>query len=297
MSKKKIFRIFRSKSTSVGGQHEIPDCLTYCLRGDLNWIVLHRAPKTIRNALMVLRGIFTVAVEQDVIQRSPVRSSHMPEIQKRQKRFWESDQVRRIIGASPAKYKTLVTVVALTGIRLGELLALQWKYVDFTSGSLLIAQGLWHGQIVPPKTESSIRRIPVGQILCEILKSHYQASAHRYSEDFIFCKRDRSPLNPDVVRKDVLYPILDRLGIEPKPRESGFHAFRHSAGSIINDKTGNLKLVQNLLGHSNLSTTADIYTYTSTKAERLKWLIAMRQYGADSTTRELILKALDNVPR
>jgi site-specific recombinase XerD len=44
-------------------------------------------------------------------------------------------------------------------------------------------------------------------------------------------------------------------------RESGFHRFRHSAGSIIVSKTGNLKLAQTLLGHSSISTTADIYTH------------------------------------
>ena len=46
------------------------------------------------------------------------------------------------------------------------------------------------------------------------------------------------------------------------------HAFRHSAASLINHKTGNLKLAQGLLGHSNLSTTADTYTHTSAEAQR-----------------------------
>ena len=61
---------------------------------------------------------------------------------------------------------------------------------------------------------------------------------------------------------------LDRLGIPRPARAAGFHTFRHSAVSIINAKTGNLKLAQKLLGHSNLSTTADIYTHTSIEAER-----------------------------
>jgi len=63
-----------------------------------------------------------------------------------------------------------------------------------------------------------------------------------------------SPLNPDVLRRDVLYPTLDRLGIVRTRRAAGFHTFPHSAATIVNQKTGNLKLVQKLLGHSNLST-------------------------------------------
>ena len=66
------------------------------------------------------------------------------------------------------------------------------------------------------------------------------------------------------LRKDALYPILDRLGI---PRKKG-HTFRHSAASIVNDRTGNLKLTQKFLGHSTIKMTADIYTHTSAEAER-----------------------------
>jgi integrase len=66
----------------------------------------------------------------------------------------------------------------------------------------------------------------------------------------------------------VLYPALDRLGIARNRRAAGFHTFRHSAATIVNQRTGNLNLVQKLLGHSNLSTTADVYTHTSADADR-----------------------------
>src|SRR5579885_2260536 len=95
-----------------------------------------------------------------------------------------------------------------------------------------------------------------------------QNSNRNGSEDFVFCKEDGSPLNPDVLRRDVLYPTLDRLGITRTSRAAGFHTFRRSAATIFNQKTGNLKLVQKLLGHSNLSTTADVYTHTSADADR-----------------------------
>ena len=66
----------------------------------------------------------------------------------------------------------------------------------------------------------------------------------------------------------MLYPILDRLGIERRRGESGFHAFRHCAGSFVDSETGNLKLAQTLLGHTNLTTTADVYTHHLTEADR-----------------------------
>ena len=84
----------------------------------------------------------------------------------------------------------------------------------------------------------------------------------------MFCKSSGEPPNPDVLRKDVLYSALDRLGISHTKRGAGFHAFRHSATSFLNEQTGNLKLAQKFLGHADIGTTADIYTHTSNEAER-----------------------------
>jgi integrase len=75
-------------------------------------------------------------------------------------------------------------------------------------------------------------------------------------------------LNPDVLRRDVLYPALDRSGIARPKRSSGFHTFRHSAASFLNEQTGNLKLAQRFLGHADISTTANVYTHTSIESER-----------------------------
>jgi len=156
----------------------------------------------------------------------------------------------------------------LTGARLGELLGLQWKNINFESQTLEIRQALWEGELVAPKTGGSVRVIYFGPSLLSALTAQKQNSSHCGQNDFVFCKDDGSPLNPDVLRRDVLYPTLDRLGIARSSRAAGFHTFRHSAATIINQKTGNLKLVQKLLGHSNLSTTADVYTHTSADADR-----------------------------
>jgi integrase len=156
----------------------------------------------------------------------------------------------------------------LTGARLGELLGLQWKHVNFDAQTLEIKQSLWEGELVQPKTEGSVRVIYFGPSLLSAFTSQKQNSNHNTPGDFVFCKEDGSPLNPDILRRDVLYPTLDRLGITRNPRAAGFHTFRHSAATIVNQQTGNLKLVQKLLGHSNLSTTADVYTHTSADADR-----------------------------
>jgi integrase len=224
--------------------------------------------KSVRNILGLLKAIFALAEDNDLIQKTPVRKRHKPNVTRTEKPVWTPQQVRSIIDNVAGQYRPLFVCAALTGVRLGELLGLQWKHIDFSSGKLRIEQSLWNRQLVSPKTRGSVRTLPFGEILRQTLVLHRQNSLHTRPEDFVFCKSDGSPLQPDLLRRDVLYPALDRLQIPRALRAAGFHTFRHSAGSFINAETGNLKLAQKLLGHSNLSTTADIYTHTSAEAER-----------------------------
>lgn len=224
--------------------------------------------KSVRNLVGLLGGIFSLAVDDDLISRSPVRSKHKPTIQRREKPVWTANQVKLILGAVPQAYRALFVCAALTGARLGELLGLQWKHVDLKNRTLWIQQSLWQRQLVSPKTSGSVRTVPFGDGLAQPLLEHHHHAAHKQPEDFVFCRRDGTPLNPDVLRKDVLYPVLDRLGIPRASGASGFHTFRHSAASFINAQTGNLKLAQKLLGHSTIDMTADVYTHTSAEADR-----------------------------
>jgi integrase len=98
-----------------------------------------------------------------------------------------------------------------SGARLGELLGLQWKHIDFSAGELRIEQSLWNGKLVSPKAVSSTRNVPCAPRLLEELRKHREHSMSADSEDFVFWKSNGESLNSDVLRKDVLYPLLDRL--------------------------------------------------------------------------------------
>jgi integrase len=225
-------------------------------------------PKTVGNILVLLQSIFSLAVDNDLISRSPVRKRHKPTVPRSEKPVWTAKQIRLILENAPVPYRALFAVAALTGARLGELLGLQWKHIDLVLKTLRIEQSLWQRQLLPPKTQGSIRTIYFGEALARVLAEHLQRAVHKNAEDFLFCKVDGSPFHPDVLRKDVLYPVLDRVGIPRDSRVSGFHTFRHSAASLINAQTGNLKLAQKLLGHAQIDMTAAVYTHVSAEAER-----------------------------
>ena len=225
------------------------------------------APKTVRNLVGLLQGIFSLAADDDLIAKSPIRDKHKPAVLRRDKPVWTAKQLKAIVEAVPGQYRPLFVCIMLTGIRLGELLGLQWKHVDFQGRKLRIEQSFWRGQLVTPKTPGSVGKVPFGDVLAAVLSGHMKNSCYVGPNDFVFLKPDGSRFDPDVLRRDVLYPTLDRLGIPRDSRSAGFHTFRHSAATILNEQTGNLKLAQRFLRHSNLSTTADIYTHTSPEAE------------------------------
>jgi integrase len=210
-------------------------------------------PNTIRNILNVVGGIFTLAVELELVQRSPVRRAHFPDKPKPKKNrvVWSPQQVLNIIMAAPMEFKAIFALLAFCATRINEVLALQWKHVDIQRERVLIEQSLFKGQIVSTKTnEQGESYIPLGSVGLAFLRHHQEIrERHRQPNDFVFCKPDGRPLDDDVLRLHVLYPILDRLGIPRVPYESGFHCFRHTAGSLVNAETGNLKLVQSLLRH------------------------------------------------
>jgi integrase len=237
--------------------------------------------KTVRNLLLILQGILSVAVDNDLIARSPIRNRHKPTVDRCEKPIWSPAQLLLILNAAPEGKRAFFACVALTGTRLGEVLGLKWKHVDLERRVLRIEQSLWRGQLVSPKTAASTRDILLGSALGETLRNHRETSSRRGPDDFVFCKKDGSPLDPDVLRKDVLYPILDRLGILRAKGASGFHTFRHSAASIVNEQTGNLKLAQKFLGHSTIKMTADVYTHTSAEAEREAALAVERAVYGD----------------
>ena len=94
-------------------------------------------------------------------------------------------------------------------------------------------------------------------------------SSFKEPPDFIFHRSDGSPFNQNQVREDVLYKAMDKAEIAREKGKYGFHILRHSAGSILHARTGDLKLTQKALGHARVSTTSDIYVHLEEDALKI----------------------------
>ncbi len=129
-----------------------------------------------------------------------------------------------IIQAAPQAYRAFFCCAGVTGCQgLGNCSVCNGSTLIFRIENCELSKVSWRGQLVPPKTPTrSVRTIYFGSALANTVEEHFQHAVHRGPDDFVFSKKDGSPLHPDILRKDVLYPILDKLGIARSARTSRF---------------------------------------------------------------------------
>ncbi len=138
---------------------------------------------------------------------------------------------------------------------------------------------MWQRQLLKPKTKRSKRQIHMPEALVDALRVHNLRSRFTAPDDFVFARDDGSPFSQQHVRDYVLSPALLRAGIQPVKGQRGFHLFRHSVASIVYGATKDLKLDQELLGHSTINTTGNIYTHTDSSAREATALLAQEIVG------------------
>ncbi len=159
-------------------------------------------------------------------------------------------------------------------MRRGELLALKWQDINFATGTLQIRRILTRvpsklpgrGYIeTEPKTQKSRRNVVIAPFALVALKRHYQqqlevkkkAGDAWQDHDYVFCTSIGTHLNPSKDVLDQLKVLLKNAGL-PDIR---FHDLRHIAATLLLSEGVHPKVVQELLGHSNISMTMDVYSH------------------------------------
>lgn len=165
------------------------------------------------------------------------------------------EQVHSIIEAADEPWRTLFATFAATGMRGAEVLALTLDDIDFAGSRILVRRSTQSGVMQLPKSERSVRTLPLPSELAWVLKGyidrHYRPNPMR----LLWCSGEGNPLWLDHVRERRLWPILDALGI---PR-CGFHAFRRTNGTTFASAGAPVKVAQEQLGHADPRVTLAIY--------------------------------------
>ena len=189
------------------------------------------ASATIRGVRTTLSAVLQVAVERQYLEKNPVHGIRLRETEaKKERRFYSTTQVRTLLSELPEPCRTpepcrrIVLLAVLTGMRIGEILALRWKRVDLLRGTVEVAETFSEGEFGSPKTRSSHRVIPVSSTLRQILEAHRTRSLRNQPEDLVFTTPRGTPVSPKNLYNRVLAPACDRIG---QPRIS-WHSFRHT---------------------------------------------------------------------
>ncbi len=167
--------------------------------------------------------------------------------------------------------EALLTLAITTGMRRGELVALRWSEIHFEERYLQVLRSARRAgrtgyglQITEPKTASGRRKIVLSTFLLEVLKRHHASQEERrqatgnawIANDLVFCGQYGEYLNPN--RPSLwLKRLLKDAGIGPMR----FHDLRHSAATLLLAMGVHVKVVQELLGHSTVAMTLNVYSH------------------------------------
>jgi integrase len=175
-----------------------------------------KKPWTIRGVLTVLGRLFGSAERRGLIAANPVRrleKGERPKVERREFPSLDHEGVGRLIANAPAKYRTLIALSVLTGVRQSEALGLRWRDVDTAAGGLRVRYQLSrNGELVEPKTAAAKRDIPIPASLARMLAEHRLASRYSGEGDFVFCSTQGTPLGHRNIVRRGLEPALARRG-------------------------------------------------------------------------------------
>ncbi len=267
------------------------------------------SPTTANRIRATLRTALTSAVKDGLILRNVAALSDPRRERRERITPLTAEQARLLIRETRTdRIGPLIEVAIMTGMRQGELLALHWDDVDLESGVVHVRRTLtWRRgdegsgrKMMPvfsdPKTEQSRRSIKLTRSAVEALKRQQQkvveleqeATVKNWrpidGEDLVFLSAYGTPLNSSNVTHR-LQMLLERLKL-PKQR---FHDLRHATASLLLAEGVDLFTVKEILGHSQISLTANTYGHLTDKladdaAERLHRALSDDQ-AADLTTK------------
>lgn len=175
------------------------------------------------------------------------------------------EQAFRIMMELGEPYRTLVFLVAVTGLRISEALGLKWSDLDYER-QMIHLRRVWVGNELVPrlKTDGSEAPVRLGELLADALRSWHRNTLHAKPEDWVFPSmkmKGKTPPSVSMMAKDKIRPAAIKVGIRLEPGQRfGFHNFRHSLATFLINKGKDVKTIQGLLRHAKASTTLDLYS-------------------------------------
>ena len=203
-----------------------------------------------------LHTLFNQAIRWKMLERNPITLVRQSRKRLRTPRVLTIDEFKLLMGELSEPYKTMVVTTMCLGLRVCELLALQWGDINFENLAVRIQRSTVGGEINPTKTEASEATLPLDPALAEILLRHKALASHVENSDYVFAGDSGKPRWAGILLTDHIKPAAVRAGVG----NVGWHTFRRTYSTLLH-ALGTAPVVQKeLLRHADIRTTLDIYT-------------------------------------
>ena len=233
------------------------------------------SPKTIVEHHRLLHAMLQKAVYWQMIVSNPAERVQAPKTKKPKRRYYDDEQSKTLISSlmelteEQFKYKVAIILTIFTGVRLGELMGLEWDGINFRDGIVSINRSSQYladkGVFTKvPKTESSIRDVAIPNFVVSLLeeyKSWYDEQKSLYGElwtnsNRLFVQADGKPMHPSTISK-WFEKFVAQIGLPV----INFHGLRHTNATLLIAQNIDVSVVAARLGHAQITTTYNFYVH------------------------------------
>lgn len=231
--------------------------------------------KSLLNRLTFLHGIFAFAVKRGWCVENPMARVDRPRQARASNgrlRYLDREQLALLLAAVPsdglgAIERPLYLCAAMTGLRQGELIALRWRDVDWNARLVRVVDNYTRGSFCTPKSERSVRSVPMAPRLEAELRAHHARSAYTAEDDLVFCHPQTGGVYDASRLRKRFQDALARGGV----REITFHELRHTFGTQMAAAGAPLRAIQEWMGHADYKTTSIYAHYAPDPTRGAKW--------------------------
>jgi integrase len=227
---------------------------------------------TIENYLKPLSGALGFAVRRGLLSSNVCRtltSDDRPAQRDAEPTHeWTDEEIEALFAASEElaqradskyDYSPVLRTAIYTGLRLGELLGLQWTDVDFETGVLHVRrQWTLTGELTEPKTKKGVRRVPLGDDMVAYLRRQKLASKYSTEGDFVFASKAGTPLSHRNVQARGFEAARDKAEL---PDTLTFHSMRHAFASLAAHRGVPVSVLSQVMGHADVGITQRVYMH------------------------------------